>query len=106
MSFIDQLINFFKKEIVSTNKPKELLPMFDKRFKIIVKCEYNEYYYEMLNWINNNSNGMVEIKLSTTPYNMEYAVPPNIPWTKEVFVAFENTDDATFFKIKYKIGGK
>lgn len=68
--------------------------MFDKKYKIVLKIQGRENQYEILQWLETNSVGLVDIKSSnehqmlTTRYDTMY-------------YAFENEDDATFFKIKY-----
>lgn len=78
--------------------------MFDRKYKVILTFAYPDNYIEMLDWVNTNSNGSVEISLGN------YIRDPSIPWyapagqlRKTVYVGFENLDDATFFKIKYQL---
>jgi hypothetical protein len=64
-------------------------PIFDKKFKMVVRRNYSPGWVDMLEWVNSNSNGLVEIKFNNT-YGQE-----------AIFVGFEDPDDALFFKIKY-----
>jgi hypothetical protein len=45
----------------------------------------------MIDWINNNSDGSVDVKFAHENKS------------QMVYFAFENDDDATYFKIKYNI---
>jgi hypothetical protein len=47
----------------------------------------------MLEWVNANSNGSVEVKV----VEITHTFPDTI------YIGFENPDDATFFKIKYAL---
>jgi len=60
---------------------------FEKRYKIIIKCEFDEYFTEKINWINTNSTDLVGI----------------IKIENEYYFGFKNEDDALIFKIRYKI---
>lgn len=85
-----------------------MIPDFDPKFKIVIKLPFPENYAEILDWINNNSEGSVEVQLRKEDGSK---VDPFIPWytpaglirSQMMFVAFENEDDATFFKIKYSV---
>lgn len=63
-------------------------PEFDKKYKTIVRCDYYAGYLEMLDWINQHSNSSVDVKIDNGV---------------AIYVAFENPDDATIFKIKYSL---
>jgi len=67
-------------------------PKFDKKYKTIIKVNYGpEFHYtETLDWINRNSRNSVDIAVVG-----EGAGPVSI------YYAFENSDDALVFKIKY-----
>ena len=64
-------------------------PKFDKKYKVVV--EYNsgqfEYDDDMITWLDQNSSGSVDIQYSAI--------------CRRHYVAFENTDDALFFKIRF-----
>jgi hypothetical protein len=68
-------------------EPTEVVPMFDKKYKTILKMKYIPSYSEILSWVNANSIGSVDVRLSM-----------NV-----IYIAFENSDDATFFSIKYSV---
>ncbi len=73
--------------------------MFDRtRYKIIIKFLTPDNYTEMLDWVNNNTNGSVKVEKSRELYQ-------NGPTsaTSMIYMGFENPDDATFFKIKYAV---
>lgn len=63
--------------------------LFDKKYKIIIKYNYGPNYTEMLDWVNKNSKGLVDIKFDS-----------NIT-SCTLYLAFEEIDDALIFKIKY-----
>jgi len=94
-------MKWFKKPSVPTaeeydkeenERIEEIKRSFDKKYKIIIKYYYFEdeaQDYKMWEWLNNNTIGSVDIKLSNTRKNWFY------------FVGFENEDDYLVFKIKY-----
>lgn len=63
---------------------------FDKKYKVVVSIKSTPYYMEMLDWVNTNSTGSVDVWFNDTGEGIV------------IDVAFENTDDAIFFKIKYQ----
>jgi hypothetical protein len=71
------------------------LPQFDKKYKVIVRTKYSTDYFEKLTWVNSNSVGSVDV-VNITASGM------NTQWT-DVYFAFEDPSDATFFKIKYSL---
>lgn len=67
---------------------------FDRKYKIIIKYYYGprfnqQYDEEMVNWIQTNSNGSVDLKISDK--------------SQHYYIGFEDPDDALFFKIKYSV---
>jgi hypothetical protein len=67
-------------------------PKFDKKYKIIFELRgYAPRYYELIDWIDGNTNGSADIKVRG--YSAD----------DPIYVAFEDESDATFFKIKYSI---
>jgi len=66
-------------------------PEFDKKYKIIIKHKHTLEYHKMLEWVDNNSNGAVEVKLGG-----ELVIT-------DAYFAFEDPDDALVFRIKYEI---
>ena len=64
-------------------------PVFDSKFKIVIKRTYNPGWVQMLEWVNSNSNGLVEVK-----FNNGYG-------SEAIYIGFVDSDDALFFKIKY-----
>ncbi len=69
-------------------------PYFDKSFKTIITYNVDGNYYHLLDWLNSNSRGKVEIKLSDSMIDN---------FTVKAFIGFEYPDDALIFKIKYSI---
>ncbi len=67
-------------------------PNFDKKYKTIIRLEYglNFNYLETIDWVNRHSRDSVDIAVVG-----EGAGPISI------YYAFENSDDALVFKIKY-----
>jgi hypothetical protein len=63
-------------------------PEFDKLYKTVVTYEINENYYHLLEWLDRNSIGKVDIKLVQTKSMI-------------AFIGFEHSDDALIFKIRY-----
>ena len=63
--------------------------LFDKKYKIIIKYNYGFDYTEMLDWVNKNSKGSVDIKFDSNATD------------HALYLAFEEIDDALIFKIKY-----
>ena len=66
------------------------MPLFDKKYKTIIHCAYDESYIEKVDWLNLNSKGAVDVKILTT------SPPP------KMFIAFEDESDALIFRIKYQ----
>ncbi len=71
--------------------PQEL---FDKKFKVIIKTKITNDYFDRLEWVNNHSNGAVEVRVIGVTHSLE---------GEDVFFAFVDPDDALIFKIKYSI---
>lgn len=94
MKILNIFRQLFKKEYnKEENCEIKVIPVFDKKYKVILEYEFNYLqYYNRLDWVNENSNGSVEVKFSEIRSN---------PLYNRVYYAFENADDATFFKIKY-----
>lgn len=81
--------------------------MFDRtKYKTIVKFAYSDNYTEILDWVNNNTNGDVKVETSIVPVgdlSAPWYSPAGLQRPQSVHMGFENEDDATFFKIKYSI---
>lgn len=72
-------------------------PNFHERYKIVITCELKPNYFEMIEWVNNISIGLATFAFGlTTKYKTDVFGKANT-----IYFAFENEDDATFFKIKY-----
>ncbi len=67
--------------------------MFDPRYKIIIKFKCSPGYTEMLEWVDKNSAGSVDIK-----FDIGFG-----SGIDTLYIGFERPDDATFFKIKYSV---
>lgn len=79
--------------------------MFDRtKYKTILKFTVPNNYPEMLDWVNSNTNGSVKVELSIIPVGevgMPWYSPAGWQPPATVYMGFENSDDAMFFKIKY-----
>lgn len=64
---------------------------FDDRFTDIVSYKYDESYPEILDWVDKNSKGSVDIKISEDSES------------KTILLGFDNMDDSLLFKIRFKI---
>jgi len=73
-------------ESLIEEKPKHV---FDKKYKIIVSVKSSLAYLEMLDWVNKNSHGLVDVWFNDTPNGVI------------IDIAFTDPDDALVFKIKY-----
>lgn len=73
-------------ESLIEEKPKHI---FDKKYKTIVSVNSTWSYLEMIDWVNTNSHGSVDVWFNDTPDGVI------------IDIAFENSDDALVFKIKY-----
>ena len=66
--------------------------LLNPKCKTVIRCPYKkEKHFEMLDWVNDNSSGLVDVVI--------------VDWNNDtsVYVGFENEDDSIFFKIKYSI---
>lgn len=61
---------------------------FDRKYKTIVRVNSRDNYLDMLDWIDSNSKGSVDVKYASHD---------------KIDVAFENVNDALIFKIKYSV---
>lgn len=75
-------------ESSTEEKPKH---QFDKKYRTIVSVKSSPEYMEMLEWVDANSHGSVDVWFNA----------PVLSDTIVIDVAFENLDDALIFKIKY-----
>jgi len=65
---------------------------FDSNFKTIVRHDLNEYFPEIVDWIDKNSSGRVSIKCDTKDKKNRL---------ETLYIGFENSDDALVFKIRF-----
>ena len=82
----------FKSKVVDVAVEPIIPPVFDKKYKIIVKYTYGRnfiYDCEMVDWLNTHSTGLVDLKIE--------------PILRQYYIAFEDIDDALVFKIRYSI---
>ena len=63
--------------------------VFDKKYKTVVSVRSTWSYLEMIDWVNSNSNGLVDVWFNDTPDGVI------------IDIAFTELDDALVFKIKY-----
>jgi hypothetical protein len=76
-------------ELPCITSPK---PEFDKKYKVVIRCKYDDDYIEKVNWVHKNSKDLVKIQVTGNSFEMT-----------DIFFAFENQDDALVFKIKYSV---
>lgn len=83
------LFSFLRNTKIIPDQEDTSMALFDKKFKTIVKCPYDDSCVEKIEWLNLNTSGLVDIRvLSTNP-------PPLM------VIGFEDDSDALIFKIKY-----
>ena len=68
-----------------------MIALFDEKYKTIIKYNYDPNYTEMLDWVNRNSKGSVDIKFDNDSSKCA------------LYLGFEEPDDALIFKIKYSV---
>jgi len=73
-------------ELLIEERPKHT---FDKKYKVVVNVKSTPSYTEMLDWVNSNSNGLVDVRFNDNGVVTD--------------LAFTDPDDALVFKIKYSI---
>jgi hypothetical protein len=76
------------------------MPVFDKKYKIILQFKRDDRYLDMIEWVDKNSNGSVDMKRN---FALDQLGPTHLAAIQTIFIGFEKEDDATFFKIKYSI---
>lgn len=93
MKILNILQNLFNKKSDKEEncKIEEVIPKFDKKYKIILHYLEDDSYFEKLDWVNKNSNGLVDMQV----------IQHTGQALCHIYYAFENEDDATFFRIKY-----
>lgn len=64
---------------------------FDNKYKVIIRFKSTPGYVGMLDWVNKNSIGSVDVWFTVEEDNCF------------IDLAFENPSDATFFKIKFSL---
>lgn len=82
---------FRKKEVNVNTCSVTREPVFDSKYKNIIKYPTTKYSYEMLDWINQNSVASVDVKFMFV-YGGGHT---------DVYFGFEDESDALIFKIKY-----
>jgi hypothetical protein len=88
MAKMGRFLTLFRKKTDQQLEEMTVLPVeFEGRFKVVLTCSVtSERYPSMLLWLDANSKAGIQIQ----------------PLDKSRFcVAFEDPDDATFFKIKF-----
>lgn len=94
MGKMAQLWSMFRKQPPSSiekSVPVSSGVMFDERFKTVIRCEYTTEYPEMLFWLDQNTQNLVQVKFDDS-YGKE-----------SFYVGFESPDDALVFKIRYSV---
>jgi hypothetical protein len=73
---------------------------FDKPYKVLIEYEISPEYLLALDWANTNTNGNVQVKiLRSQKVGNSWVVSP--VGDDRAFFAFEKSDDALFFRVKY-----
>lgn len=93
MTLFQKLKNRFSKTQLLSQPEIHTRPEFDPKYKVVVRCDAGPTYLEMLEWVNKNSAGSVDVKFDI---GFGYGV-------EAVYLGFEDTDDALIFKIKYSV---
>ena len=94
---------FSTKEVAEIQHP--LSSYFDKKYKTIICRKLSDIDQEMIEWLNQNSNGLVSVRIlsgRTVTDGIGWCPHPVGPVTR-MCLGFEDPDDALFFKIKYSI---
>jgi len=89
---MEQFWNIFRKSKTSSEPPKKAVSptvSFKNDYSNIVAVDYTHSYYDILDWINQNSSGQVEVKFENS-YGYE-----------KIYIAFEKEQDALIFKIRF-----
>jgi hypothetical protein len=71
-------------------------PTFDRKFKVIIRTDFTNDYFEQIDWVNSNSIGLVEVRNMSTSSGIN-------TYKNDIYFAFEDPSDATYFKIKYSL---
>lgn len=73
---------------------------FKQPYKILIDKDITPEYVTLLDWVNKNSIGTVQVKLlRTQKVNEKWVLSP--VGHDVAFFAFDNEDDALMFRIKY-----
>lgn len=95
------LLLMFRKLLRSRNKneviddPMINMPVFDSKYKTIIKCRYTEEYLGMLDWVHQHSKGSVDVKVGLIRFGQGSKL--------DAYFGFEDSADAIIFKIKFSI---
>lgn len=73
---------------------------FDKSFKVLIDSDILPHHITVLDWINQNSKGNVQVRMFNTKQVSNNWVISTDGHTR-AFFAFEDIDDALVFRIKY-----
>lgn len=69
----------------------ETAPVFDKKFKTIVKLLCTPKFIEIIDWVDKNSSGAIDVQFGIGTNN----------GLDTMYVGFEDEADALIFKIRY-----
>lgn len=104
---ISKLFNKNTEEIAEeyTDIPiKYVSELFDQKYEIIVGKKMDIHFIETINWVNENSKRPVDVKfLHSKKVGNDWLLQHELNSDLYVFFAFQDVDDALYFKIKYML---
>lgn len=89
---MERFWNLFRKSKTSQELPKQTVSptvCFDSNYTSVIAMDYVHGYYDILDWVNQNSAGSVDVKFENS-YGQE-----------KIYIAFEREQDALLFKIRF-----
>ena len=75
--------------LADAKRPVSPTVAFSSNYTSVVAMDYVHGYYDILDWVNKNSSGQVEVKFENS-YGHE-----------KIYIAFESERDALVFKIRF-----
>lgn len=73
---------------------------FEKPYKVLIDSDIKPEHINVLDWLNQNTKGNVQVRIFNAQLVDQKWVISSTGRTR-VFFAFDNTDDALVFRIKY-----